>query len=499
MNEQPPAAPEPGHGRDRPADPRPEPEHGPRRDPGHGPRPDPGAAGEPRGPAARAAYDAHAAATAPRPSRTPHPWRDAGLGAAVAGVGIWEIVRTPPWVFQSTPDTLTVVLLLACAVGLYRRAPGASLALAWASGMVQVITSVDVLLIQLSAAMVAFGTARYGNVLVAWLGALSVPFAAAFAILVAERRGLPRFDLTLFFMPLQYQTRADGVLLLGLTAITLLSLPWMIGLVLRLRQRAQRSREAGEAAQERQRAAEEARAEAEAERSHAEEIARLREDQASLARDVHDVVGHSLAVILAQAESAQYLPEDDPARIRRTMANIATSARQSLRDVRQVLSAMADPDGSGRMPSGSPDSLLEDVRAAGSELHDEVTGTPRPLSPDQETVAFRVLQEMLTNALKHGRRGAPVYVERAWEDDGLRIRVRNAVPPRTAADGPPPDRPPEHGAGAESGGLGLDGMRRRLASVGGRLRVSRTPEEGPGAGERYTATAWIPLPDRPGA
>jgi signal transduction histidine kinase len=407
-------------------------------------------------------------------------WGDAALGAAVAGIGLWEVARTPRWVFQSVPDSLTVVLLLAVAVGLYRRAPGAALGLAWMSGMIQVIVGVDVLLMQLTAAIVAFGTARYGNVLVVWLGGLSIPVATLFAIVMAEARGLPRFDLTL--LPLQYQTRVDGMLLLGTTALTLFSLPWMIGLVLRLRQRAQRSREAGEAAVERQRAAEEARAEAEAERTHAEEIARLREEQTNLARDVHDVVGHSLAVILAQAESAQFLPEDDTARIQRTMANIATSARQSLRDVRQVLSVMADPDGSARLPSGSPDSLLDDVRAAGGELRDEVTGTPRPLPPELETVAFRVLQEMLTNALKHGRRGAPVLVDRAWEETALRIRVRNAVPPRHPGDAP------------EHVGMGLDGMRRRLASVGGHLQVTRGPAEPPEEGDHYTATAWLPLP-----
>jgi signal transduction histidine kinase len=450
--------------------------------------PGPGEGAESRGAAGQAAFDAYAAQIDPPPMRLPDWWRDIALAAGVAGIGIWEMARTPPWISQSAPDTLTVVLLLACGVGLYRRAPGTALLLSWLSGMVLLITSVDLLLVHLTAAVVAFGTARYGSALVVWLGGLSVPFAALLAVVVGEGRGLARFDLSVFFRLQPYGPGINSMLLLGTMAITILSLPWLIGLVLRLRQRAQRSREAGEAAQERQLAAEEARAEAEAERTHAEEIARLREDQASLARDVHDVVGHSLAVILAQAESAQFLPENDTARIQRTMANIATSARQSLRDVRQVLSVMADPDGSSRLPSGSPDSLLDDVRAAGSELHEEVTGTPRPLPAEQETVAFRVLQEMLTNALKHGRRGAPVHVERAWEDTALRIRVRNSVPPR------PPGDAPEH-----SGGMGLNGMRGRLASVGGQLRVTRTPEEQPGLGEQYTATAWIPLAGRSGS
>ena len=85
-------------------------------------------------------------------------------------------------------------------------------------------------------------------------------------------------------------------------------------------------------------AAEADAARAQRETEQAREIARLREEQAQLARDVHDVVGHSLAVILAQAESAQYLPDDDPEALKKTMARSRTSARSSLQDVRQVLS-----------------------------------------------------------------------------------------------------------------------------------------------------------------
>jgi signal transduction histidine kinase len=427
---------------------------------------------------------------------------------------MWEINRTPAWMYQSVTDSMVVLLLLGCAVGLYRLAPGVSLSLAWMSGMVQVVTQVDVLLVQLSVALVSYGTARYGSTLVVWLGGLSIPAATLFGVGMVLYQGLSRFDLGIFSQFQGYDTGGDGLLALATMAVTILSLPWLIGLVLRLRQRAQRSREAGEAAVLRQQAAEEARALAEAqrehavaERTHAEEMARLREDQTNLARDVHDVVGHSLAVILAQAESAQFLPDDDTARIHRTMENIATSARQSLRDVRQVLAAMADPESSGRLlPSGSPDSLLDDVRAAGGELRDEVVGVPRPLPPELGTVAFRVLQEMLTNALKHGRRGEPVLVERAWSDTELRIEVSNAVsprPPGTAAPLAATGSGTGHGSGTGTGqgqepaGMGLDSMRRRLGSVGGRLRVSRVAAQEPDRMDRYTATAWIPLAEAP--
>ncbi len=94
-------------------------------------------------------------------------------------------------------------------------------------------------------------------------------------------------------------------------------------------------------------------------------------------------------------------------------------------------------------------------------------------------VAYRVLQEMLTNAIKHGRRDEPVFVERHWEGE-LRIEVRNVI-----------DTEVEVGDSAP--GQGLEGMRRRLEQVGGRLDVRRREEP---AGATFTATAWVPVRSR---
>ena len=197
----------------------------------------------------------------------------------------------------------------------------------------------------------------------------------------------------------------------------------------------------------------------------------MQEENARLARDVHDVVGHSLAVILAQAEAGQYLPDDDPETLKETLATIPTSARTSLRDVRQVLSATRDRDGPD---SDDLNALIEGVRASGHEVVSTQLGQARPLPPEQAVTAFRVLQEMLTNAMKHGRRGAAVSVLRHWTDGDreavLVIEVRNA-----ATD-----------SGAGSPGQGLTGMRQRLAAVGGRLDVRREAEA-------FTVTAWIPV------
>jgi signal transduction histidine kinase len=151
--------------------------------------------------------------------------------------------------------------------------------------------------------------------------------------------------------------------------------------------------------------------------------------------------------------------------MKETMANIAISARQSLRDVRQVLSPTEAPE----QQDGGLDKLVEGVRAAGNEVKSTVVGTPRPLPPEIDAVAYRTLQEMLTNAIKHGVRGDEVTVLRHWADE-LTIAVQN-----TTSASP-----------ADPAGLGLTGMRMRLESIGGRLDV-RT-EDG-----TFTATAWLPL------
>jgi signal transduction histidine kinase len=202
-----------------------------------------------------------------------------------------------------------------------------------------------------------------------------------------------------------------------------------------------------------------------------EEIATLREGQARLARDVHDVVGHSLTVILAQAESAQFLDGADSEALQATMANIAKSARSSLQEVRAVL---ASPDGNLELRTDL-DTLIDATRASGNDIAVADTGVLRPLPPELATVAFRVLQEMLTNAIKHGRRDEAITVLRDWGDE-LQLTVTNHVDDRTDAP-------------AASSGNGIDGMRRRLESVGGSLDVRGASE----SREIFTASATMPV------
>ncbi|GAB2885442.1 sensor histidine kinase [Nocardioides pacificus] len=390
---------------------------------------------------------------------------DVGLALLVLVVGILTATG------NQQHDLVLVALGMALAVLLSRHQSGWALVVVWFTCGAQIYLGIDISLVQLAVVIVAYGCARYGTTGVLWVSGASIPAGGAIAMWYVLARMPARTEPLLEILVDTEAVRVRPSLALALGGLVPLMMPWLIGLVLRARDRAKDSQAATESAEAERRAAEIGRAEA-------QEVARLREEQTRLARDVHDVVGHSLAVILAQAESAQFLPDDDPDRLKETLANVATSARASLGDVRRVLTSTSDPAAASALPAGGLDSLVEGVRASGRAVESTVVGTPRPLPPELDVVAFRVLQEMLTNALKHGRRGEPVLVERHWQGD-LRIEVRNVASASDGVDGHVME------------GRGLDGMRRRLESVGGRLDVRRRDDAG--GGSTFTATAWVPL------
>jgi signal transduction histidine kinase len=388
---------------------------------------------------------------------------DATAGIAVVVIGFLELNRG---YYTYTWGTVTIVVGLAAAVGLSRLAPGAALVVAWLVGATQVATGSNAMLIEVLFGVVAFGCARWGGTAVVWLSGLSIPLGAASVVLWLDPDVFYRaLDVAgVKVLAERAYTSNDWRVPAALMAMAVLMAPWLAGLALRFSVRSQESRRF--------------QVVAEAERDQAEEIAQLRDQQASLARDVHDVVGHSLAVILAQAESAQYLKDADTEALKRTMDNIASSARTSLDDVRHVLSATTGGV-PARAAGGDLDGLVEGVRASGHEVVSTEFGAPQPMPPELEVVAFRVLQEMLTNALKHGRRGEPVRVERHWEGE-LRIEVQNVVEHETEETRPL--------TAMTGGGQGIDGMRRRLEAVGGRLDVRRRTDP-----PTFTATAWVPV------
>lgn len=351
-----------------------------------------------------------------------------------------------------SPAPGAVLTCLVAAVAAFRRWPAAALILVWLAGIGQTSQHLPVSLAQIAVVPVAYGCARYGSKLTIAAAGLSMPIAAAVGLYYVNEGRWAVLDYRLADTISTLSYRSDTLTLLGAAALLILMVPWLLGLLMR--------------AQARSKTAETARDTAQAKVATAHEVAQLREAQANLARDVHDVVGHSLAVILAQAESAQFFA-DDKERLQSTLATIATSARASLTDIRNVL------DQTGKQLPGVADTafadLVDGVRAAGREVTVTEVGGARALPPDLQVVAHRVVQEMLTNAVRHGESGSPIEVTRFWGET-LCIQVRNRA---AALDEP-------HRAGS-----GIDGMMRRLQAAGGTMTTARE-------GEYFVATAWMP-------
>jgi signal transduction histidine kinase len=194
----------------------------------------------------------------------------------------------------------------------------------------------------------------------------------------------------------------------------------------------------------------------------------LLEERARIARELHDVVAHHMSVIAIQAEAAPYRVPDPPEELASSFATIRASATEGLRELRRVLGVLR-ADGAAGDPAPQPDlgrldELVAGVAAAGLAVTTTVTGDPRPLPPGVELSAYRIVQEALSNVLRHAN-GSDVRVEIVYRPAALELRVSN---------GPPPV-PPAPSPGA---GHGLPGMRERAAMLGGELAAGPGPDGG---------------------
>jgi signal transduction histidine kinase len=214
------------------------------------------------------------------------------------------------------------------------------------------------------------------------------------------------------------------------------------------------------------------------ERAEAARLAVL-EERARIAREMHDIVAHSLAVIVRQAEGGAFVAGQDPRAAGRVLQTIAGTSRSALADMRGLLGVLRDPaSGSGGEPGGksvadlvaAPQPRLADlprlvaaVRDSGVDAELTESGAPFAIGAATELAVYRLAQEGLTNAVKHAGPRAHVAVALRWQPQELTVEV--------ADDGggsmPAPAVP---GAGA-----GLQGLRDRIAAVGG--TVSATPRE----------------------
>ncbi|MBQ1100425.1 two-component sensor histidine kinase [Streptomyces sp. b94] len=197
-------------------------------------------------------------------------------------------------------------------------------------------------------------------------------------------------------------------------------------------------------------------------------------ERAAIARELHDIVSHSVSMIAVQAESATYTTPGLTPEGREGFQQIATTARSSMAELRRLLGVLRTSEGDTALTAPQPTldhlaELVEEHRAVGGVAELKVTGERVALPAAWELSAYRITQEALTNARKHAP-GARTVVEVDYGSDRLlTLRVRD--------DGPALDARPDPGTGPGTG-HGLTGMRERAALVGGRLSAGAAPDGG---------------------
>jgi signal transduction histidine kinase len=251
--------------------------------------------------------------------------------------------------------------------------------------------------------------------------------------------------------------------------ILALSIAWVLGVTMRTRRAYVRELEARARLLEREQ----------------DERARLAValERGRIARELHDVVAHSVSVMVVQAAAAERLVERDPARAAEALDNVRITGRRALEEMRRLVGLLrheeAPPELGPQRGLDALEELAAEVTRAGVPVELSVQGSPRPLPQIVEVSAYRVIQESLTNTLKHAGPARARVILR-YAPDALEVQVSDtgSVAAREPAQ---PEAP------AEDGGHGLIGMRERIALFNGELNAGPRPEGG------YAVVARIPL------
>jgi len=216
---------------------------------------------------------------------------------------------------------------------------------------------------------------------------------------------------------------------------------------------------------------------AQAQEAHELQLARAAaEERRRIAREMHDVVAHSVSVMVVQAGGARRILEHDPRRAVEAAAHIEDVGRAALTEMRRLLGMMHHgEEDTGRAPQPTLrelDGLVARSRAAGLDVTLVVEGDPRPLPPGKDLAAYRVVQEALTNAIKHAG-AAQTSVTVRWEPSSLELAIV--------------DKGGMAMNGSNGSGHGLVGMEERMRLYDGSLRA------GPLTGGGFEVVAKMPL------
>lgn len=338
--------------------------------------------------------------------------------------------------------SLFVVVGLSAAVAVRRLAPALALAAFWASALTQLFAGVPVQTGVVAILVVLYATAAYGDRGVRWAGLVSAGVGALLAVgysnvvlrgvtTVSEAVALGSWDLVVTFI----------------ACFAVLGLFWTLGLLARTWQTARASR----LSQHR----------AALEQKVAQRSVVLEQERTRIARDMHDVVAHSLAVVIAQADGARYARAENPEAADAALTTISTTAREALGDVRILLTRLRQDDSSGPQPVlADLDRMVEQMRSTGLDIEWTTTGSATTLGTGAQLAVYRIVQEALTNALRHGDTDQAVRLTLAWTNGWIGVTIDNAIRPTGVADQP------------GEIGHGLPGMRERALLAGGSLTAA---------------------------
>jgi signal transduction histidine kinase len=205
------------------------------------------------------------------------------------------------------------------------------------------------------------------------------------------------------------------------------------------------------------------------------------EERARIARELHDVIAHNVSVMVVQAAAGEDVFDEDPGKARESLAAVASTGRAALTELRRLLGVIRAEDDRGE-PAYAPqpgiehiDVLVGQVRETGLGVELSVLGEARHLPEGVGLCAYRIVQEALTNTLKHAD-ASTAQVHLRYVADALELEVRDDGRGSTSLNG-------------ETAGQGLIGMRERVALFGGELTA------GPRSGRGYEVRARLPLED----
>jgi signal transduction histidine kinase len=363
-------------------------------------------------------------------------------------------------IFSESPWLLVIAFGMAGTIAIHRLSPALSLGVAWVTVALQLALGLQPDISNAAIVVVLFATAAYGTTTVRWLG-----FASAFlGALVAAAYVVAESAVSLSPYSGLLRSLAEAAprlttVFIGVfgASLFLFLLSWTLGLLWKTVLDARASYRARDVAKQNQASAE-------------REVA-IEQERTRIARDMHDVVAHSLAVVIAQADGARYASTTDPSAADSALATISATAREALGDVRMLLGQLRHNQAEGPQPAlADLDRLFDQFTASGLTVQRVVVGEPEHLGTAQQLAIYRIIQESLTNALRHADTSHDVVVTFDWSPTWLEISVASTL-------GEPAE---------SSNGHGIDGMRERAILAGGSLTAEPTADS-------FVVTATLPI------